>query len=205
VKPRVRLATLASFVMAGLAGQAVVAAAPTGMWADIATQNSPTSDGPGIAVGGKLFAWGGATAAGDWWPGGFTYDPTTDSWSPVGNSGGPGARANFVIETDGSRVFIWGGMKEQWNNVDDGGFVYDTSSGSWTPMSAIGAPSPRAFAGSAWTGNELIVYGGGGWIGPWAAGGARYQPATNSWTAVSSMGAPRSEIFSDPIYAAESS
>ena len=39
---------------------------------------------------------------------------------------------------------------------------YDPDTRTWTPISDVGAPSPRDFAIAVWTGSEMMVWGGRG-------------------------------------------
>lgn len=57
-------------------------------------------------------------------------------------------------------------------------------SGTWTPTSGTGAPSPRTGHTAVWTGSQMIVWGGG------YGDGARYDPTNDSWSPVSTVGAP---------------
>ncbi len=70
--------------------------------------------------------------------------------------------------------------------------VSDRSDGcsdqTWTTISTINAPAPRASHTAVWTGNEMIVWGGYG--GTYLNTGGRYDPSTDSWTAISTINAP---------------
>jgi N-acetylneuraminic acid mutarotase len=64
--------------------------------------------------------------------------------------------------------------------------------GTWTPISAAGAPSGAGSRLAVWSGTELVVWGGAGGCLPLGlcATGARYDPARDAWTAMSTTGAP---------------
>jgi len=68
------------------------------------------------------------------------------------------------------------------------------AAGFWTPISKTGAPLPRAFHATVWTGSRMIVWGGvefppgGSWA--YSATGGAYDPATDTWTPVSTTSAP---------------
>jgi N-acetylneuraminic acid mutarotase len=70
--------------------------------------------------------------------------------------------------------------------------VSDRSDGcsdqTWTTISTINAPAPRASHTAVWTGSEMIVWGGYG--GTYLNTGGRYDPSTDSWTAISTINAP---------------
>jgi len=55
---------------------------------------------------------------------------------------------------------------------------------TWTATTTTNAPSARAAHTAAWTGSEMIIWGGG------RNTGGRYNPSTNSWTATSTTNAP---------------
>jgi N-acetylneuraminic acid mutarotase len=62
------------------------------------------------------------------------------------------------------------------------GFTDDT----WTATSTTNAPTARALHTAVWTGSEMIVWGGQGFLNT----GGRYNPGTDSWTATSTINAP---------------
>jgi N-acetylneuraminic acid mutarotase len=58
-------------------------------------------------------------------------------------------------------------------------------------MSTVGAPIGRGSRLAVWSGQELIVWGGGGRCSlGLCASGARYDPSADRWTAMSETGAP---------------
>src|SRR3954471_4589600 len=63
--------------------------------------------------------------------------------------------------------------------------VSSCTNDTWTPTTLTGAPSARDGHTAVWTGNEMIVWGGGGF-----ATGGRYNPGTDTWTITSSINAP---------------
>ncbi|MCB0031411.1 MAG: hypothetical protein KDE28_26050, partial [Anaerolineales bacterium] len=63
---------------------------------------------------------------------------------------------------------------------------------SWTPTQAL--PDPRYEHASAWTGSEMIVWGGMSVVGRYFRDGGRYDPATDTWTLMSFSGAPAAGI-----------
>lgn len=58
-------------------------------------------------------------------------------------------------------------------------------SDQWTTFTAAPVPARTAALG-AWTGSQLIVWGGRDQRGVWAPDGSRYNSATESWTAITS-------------------
>jgi N-acetylneuraminic acid mutarotase len=57
---------------------------------------------------------------------------------------------------------------------------------SWTPISTANAPDGRLGHTAVWTGSEMIVWGGYGYLYT----GGRYNPSTDSWTATSTTSVP---------------
>ena len=71
----------------------------------------------------------------------------------------------------------------------------DLPLGTWTPTSLTNAPEARRSHTAVWTGTEMIVFGGYGWvqsIGAFADmnSGGRYNPAADVWTATSTATVP---------------
>lgn len=64
-----------------------------------------------------------------------------------------------------------------------------TTPPDWRTLSNVGAPSPRAYFCSVWTGTEWLIWGGSN-SSQTFGDGARYNPATNQWTPISSVNAP---------------
>src|SRR5439155_1252176 len=62
---------------------------------------------------------------------------------------------------------------------------YNPSTDSWTATSTTNAPSARSEQTAAWTGSEMIIWGGTN-----DSSGGRYNPATDTWTATSTTNAP---------------
>ena len=65
------------------------------------------------------------------------------------------------------------------------------SGDSWTPMSTAGAPDPRGYHTTVWTGSRMIVWGGyASSVSNSAGTGGLYDPATDTWTATATDSAP---------------
>jgi Kelch motif len=99
----------------------------------------------------------------------------------------PDIRSGAALVWTGSQLLIWGGSPgwcdEQSPERD--GMAFDGSSKTWIAI----PPAPiagRCFPAYAWTGRELLIWGG--WDGSWSedepgtlSDGAAYDPATNQW------------------------
>ena len=86
-------------------------------------------------------------------------------------------------------MIVWGG----WDGFDDvnTGGLYDPATNVWTAVGTTGAPIAREGHSAVWTGNEMIVWGGGNFDSQTNLNtGGRYDPATNNWTATETSNAP---------------
>jgi hypothetical protein len=55
-------------------------------------------------------------------------------------------------------MIIWSGSGS--GNFNDGG-QYNPTANGWTPVITSGAPAGRPSAAAAWTGNQMLIWGGG--------------------------------------------
>jgi hypothetical protein len=94
----------------------------------------------------------------------------------------------------GERMIVWGGFKPPAAALGNGA-AYDPATDTWTPISGLGAPSPRFFHTAVWTGTEMVVWGG---FANFPTGipatafrtGASYDPASNTWRPTTTQNAP---------------
>jgi hypothetical protein len=97
----------------------------------------------------------------------------------------PQVRSGAVTTWTGSQLLVWGGYEYVGSNEDPeaDGFAFDAATRRWEPL----PPSPlegRSGAASAWTGRELLVWGG--WDGgfrdpPYFDDGAAFDPVAGTW------------------------
>lgn len=104
-------------------------------------------------------------------------------WQPISALGAPLARWRPLAVWTGQEMAVWGGYT--WDQAHkptpvvplQDGALYDPSSDTWRPMSAVGAPA-RAGTDQApafWAGQEMLV-----WLG--ATGQAvLYDPVADAW------------------------
>jgi hypothetical protein len=177
---------------------AAVYDARTDRWSPHKATNPPGRFlGAGLWVGMKQVYWGTSNDLNRHFDAGFIYDWETDTRTPIAKAGAPGARyMDELLELvmDGDRVFVWGGLNGTANGLLGDGAMFDVTHNRWIPVATKGAPSPRALPYAAFTGREVIVWGG---IGlpknndrKAFDDGARYDPATDTWTAMATTGAP---------------
>jgi hypothetical protein len=150
------------------------------------------SSASAVWTGRLMIVWGGSRDGRTLVTGG-RYDPLTDAWSPTSTTGAPSARWGQTASWTGTRMIVWGGALAAGGGSTATGAAYDPIADAWTPVSAIGAPSPRQYHAAVWTGSRLVVWGGsfGDTSGThFLDDGGRYDPATDTWTPMSSAGAP---------------
>jgi hypothetical protein len=71
-------------------------------------------------------------------------------------------------------MIVWGG----WDGVETAtGGIYDPATDTWTTTSAVGVPTGRSDHTAAWTGSNVIVWGGMDETGAYLDTGGAYQPA----------------------------
>ena len=114
------------------------------------------------------------------------YNPTTDSWLNITQGANfPGARVRHVGLSTGSRLFVWGGDSCFGNcgTFLNTGAYYNAAADSWGAIPTANAPSGRRRATGAWSGSEVVVWGGQLQTGLYTNTGAHYDPGGNSWVA----------------------
>jgi N-acetylneuraminic acid mutarotase len=134
-----------------------------------------------VWTGSEMIVWGGAKPFGAV-DRGARYDPATDTWALLGNSGAPSPRESHTAVWTGSEMIVWGGGP----SATDTGGRYDPQTDTWAPTTTDGAPDGRYEHTAVWTGDEMVVWGGVGG----ADSGGRYDPSTDTWQPVSQMSAP---------------
>jgi hypothetical protein len=143
-----------------------------------------------IWTGREVMVWGGLSATGVPFADGAAYDPTADHWRPVPEA--PlGARVPLVAAWTGREVLVAGARpgtgRARWSVGGTDAAAYDPRTGQWRRLPAM--PVALVEAVAAWTGSELIVYGGlasppGGTdpaSGTRRARGAAYDPVRDRW------------------------
>jgi N-acetylneuraminic acid mutarotase len=165
----------------------------TNTWVATSTgANVPTGRAYHQAVwtGSEMIVWGG------WGPPfgelstGARYSPSSNTWAPISpGAGGIPERAQHGAVWTGSEMIVWGGQVNSTPVTNSGG-KYNPSLDNWTPTSmASGVPTPRMNPAAAWTGTEMLVWGGTTGNIDFRSG-SRYNPASNTWTAIPTTNAP---------------
>lgn len=148
----------------------------------------PRSAHTAVWTGEELLVRGGQTGChddrvvGD----GAAYDPETDTWRTLASAPLAPRRAHTAVWT-GDEMLVWGG----WGPPQPGaaarefadGAAYDPDTDTWRRLPD--APlHPRGAHTAVWTGEAMLVVGGGNDSPPLDASrqAARYTPATDEWT-----------------------
>jgi hypothetical protein len=110
--------------------------------------------------------------------------------APVGrvfSVGGSDHRQAASIWT-GSKWIIYSGDAIIGGYATDGG-IFDPALNSWTPISTVGAPTPRNEINFIWTGTKGLFWGGHD--GNPYADGRIYDPVANTWSLMGTVNEPQ--------------
>ena len=120
-----------------------------------------------------------------------------DEWKPVAMTGAPSARRGHSAVWTGSEMIIWGGYEgtgTYWPSSEAeclrDGYAYDPAIDTWSTIPTTFAPTARLEHSAAWTGTEMIVWGGTINGSTYVNTGGRFNPVTGQWQTVSTTGAP---------------
>ena len=145
--------------------------------------------------GTEILVWGGISAADSSYLGdGYVYIPAIDTWAPLPSVAAPSARRDALAAWAGDRFVVWGGSDATGPLNTGAEFFPATNSWSAIPPNPMSTPSPRVGASGAWTGHELLIWGGcrvfGASPADCYADGVRYTPSTRGWLPMDTTGAP---------------
>ncbi|MBI4822157.1 MAG: hypothetical protein HY791_38215 [Deltaproteobacteria bacterium] len=171
-----------------------------GTWEVMSTDGAPSPRAQATLTwcGAVAIAFGGVGPSGLLSDGGI-YDPETDRWSalPVGASS-PSARKGHTAKCAQGKLVVWGG-ELPWGRFSRDGARFDPATGAWVRLSNTRAPSARADLIAAWTGEELVLFGGRGRSGA-LGDGAAYDLGRDRWTRISGIGAPSPRFDASEIW-----
>jgi N-acetylneuraminic acid mutarotase len=143
----------------------------------------------GLFFDGKLWIYGPDN--------GGVLNLETNTWSTdyfkfrsMGNPNQPSSRKDFAMVWTGSQLLVWGGVDpvSPTSHLNTGA-SYDPYTNDWTLLAGAGAPTARAGSAYAWTGSDLLIFGGVNATSV-LGDGAKYNPATLTWSAISATNAP---------------
>ena len=161
----------------------------TDVWKPLAAPPiGPRHGHTAVFLQNRMVVWGGAGEAGAAVGDGATYDLISDTWAalPVPPLA-PRLGHRAVAAAD--RMLVWGGSSEaaEGGRYFDDGAAYNPAGDTWAPMAPAPASlEPRDNAAGAWTGEQLVVWGGYGrsdTCTPCFYGdGAAYDASSDTWT-----------------------
>lgn len=175
----------------------------TNTWTAMTTMGAPSArfGHTIIWTGTKILIWGGTDGI-NYFGDGAAYDVNTDSWESIpGNGLPPSARAHHSAVWTGTEMIVYGGFGN--DGVGSGylgdGAEYDPIGGMWASVKD-GQPAPRARHGAAFTGTEMIIWGGQDANGL-SQTGARYKPKIE-WSVITSDSAPEFRVHHTHVWIA---
>lgn len=135
---------------------------------------------------------------------------TPDRWTEVFAGEAP---AGHSAVWTGTEAIFWGGHISDGDSTNgrdqdiNRGVRYNPTTETWTPVSTVGAPSPRRDHVATWTGSKMIVWGGQredpsqpiGTYNYFNDGGI-YDPATDTWTPLSTTNAPSPRVVNQAVW-----
>ena len=184
-------------------------------WLPIASNSASSEriENAAVWTGTEMIMWGGRrdNQSFEYRNDGVRYNPTTDTWTGIGNSGltDRGATSSTAVWT-GSEMLVFGGVRlvSPNNGINTHNVRYNRTTGLFTRISQAGAPNVQLHHTAVWTGSKMIVWGGSpgfdcGFPGSSCektGSGAAYDPATDTWSPISSVGAPSARIRHSAIW-----
>jgi hypothetical protein len=126
-------------------------------WSPISRTRPGRSGHSAVWSGTEMLIWGGCCGAdGRELPGGSAYEPTSDTWRELPESGLAPRMEHVALPANG-RMLIWGGIGSEERFAD--GAVYEPGNDEWSAL----PPAPldaRSGTAGVWTGEMLLIWGG---------------------------------------------
>ncbi|MBC8163707.1 MAG: hypothetical protein H7Z42_21070 [Roseiflexaceae bacterium] len=139
-------------------GQVSAQTTPLFAWETMAASPLTRSEAQGLAVGGKLYVFGGfytdrlqATTRSD------AYNPATNTWTRIADM--PEALTHAAVAADGARVYVIGGyVGDNPGPSTPHVWVYNITTNTWAAGPAL--PRERGAGAAAIVGRKLYFFGG---------------------------------------------
>lgn len=155
-----------------------------GVWSTRVHIPEPTTRAEAVWTGTEMIIFGGFIESYQTTGNGYSYNPTSDTWSLLPTENAPSARGRHTATWTGTEVVIWGGISYEatsFSALGDGA-KYNPSTQTWTTISSTSAPVARFNHTAVWTGTDYIIYWGGQLDGSTSTNtGAIYNATTNAW------------------------
>lgn len=182
----------------------------TDTWTILPLDNAPEGrmEAAFVWTGREFIVWGGLLRGGSRSSGtGARYDPDHRTWTNLPTEGAPTSARGLQAIWSGTEMIVWGGAHLDGDTPINIGLKsggrYNPDTNSWQPLSMNGAPDGRMNHVAAWTGEEMIVWGGGDQKSGNLSSGGRYNPADNSWLATANKGAPSGRGIATGVWTGE--
>jgi N-acetylneuraminic acid mutarotase len=157
-------------------------------------------------AGDSVYVFGGAESSAYGWVkrDALVYSFRDNRWRKVPVDNGPPGRRNLAMCWTGKEILVWGGQtlggtvaareKGAATVPLSAVMAFDPSRNAWRALPGRDSPSERADASVAWTGTEMIVWGGWSRNGECSDGYA-YDPKAGRWRKLPDLPreAPRAE------------
>ena len=171
-------------------------------WQTITNNQAPEGryNHTGVWTGNEMVIWGGKGS--DYFNSGGRYNPNNNSWSPTNSIGAPSARRSHTAIWSGSEMMVWGGyVYDGSSTYFNDGSRYDPINDDWQVINSENSPSARDDHSVIWTGDEMIIWGGGpGGAGNMLMTGGKYNPINDNWNATSTSNAPSARLNHSAIW-----
>ena len=112
-----------------------------------------------------MVVWGGLDSSLNDYNTGGRYNPVSDSWLPTSLNNAPSARDSHTAVWTGREMIVWGGVCCNPGVDFNTGGRYNPAVDSWTATSDVNVPHARDSHTAVWTGDKMIVWGGGYYSG----------------------------------------
>jgi N-acetylneuraminic acid mutarotase len=128
-------------------------------WTSMSQQSAPSerSGHTAIWTGSEMLIWGGSADDGG------RYDPVSDGWRTISSDGAaPSGHTEHTAVWTGSEMIVWGGWSALTSDRVSSGARYSPAANMWTAVETAGCPPARVQHAAAWTGTEMLIWGGVG-------------------------------------------
>jgi hypothetical protein len=139
----------------------------TDNWTATSTATAPLGRAAHTSIwsGSEMIVWGGADSDLNDLDTGGRYNPTTDSWVATNLNNAPSRRDSHTAVWTGDEMIVWGGVWLTSPPIDfNTGGRYNPSTDGWTATGTMNVPHARDSHTAVWTGDKMIVWGGGYYI-----------------------------------------
>lgn len=132
-------------------------------WSLVSTTGAPAARyyHAAVWIGSEMIVFGGVGSTAILGDGG-RYNPTMDLWGILYTNNAPTPRILPSAVWTGTGVIFWGGyLTDGYNDTYlNNGARYDPATFSWAALQTTDAPVGRIAGGAAWTGSQMLVFGG---------------------------------------------